>query len=53
MAYGYSYFVSQRDYPAVGINVDAEDLCGFMKGCNKRLLGGEPQRGDVVVFVIL
>jgi len=51
MAYGYSYASCPSVIiPAVGINVDAEDLCGFMKGNNKRLLGGEPQRGDVVVF---
>ena len=51
MAYGYSYASCPSVLiPAVGINVDAEDLCGFMKGNNKRLLGGEPQRGDVVVF---
>ena len=51
MAYGYSYASCPSVIiPAVGINVDAEDLCGFMKGNNKRLIGGEPQRGDVVVF---
>ena len=51
MAYGYSYASCPSVMiPAVGINVDAEDLCGFMKGNNKRLIGGEPQRGDVVVF---
>ncbi|NCV10123.1 MAG: signal peptidase I [Rhodobacteraceae bacterium] len=49
MAYGYSYASCPSVIiPAIGINVDAEDLCGFMKGNNKRLLGGEPQRGDVV-----
>jgi len=48
MAYGYSYASCPSVIiPAVGINVDAEDLCGFMKGNNKRLLGGEPQRGII------
>ncbi|MBU2981737.1 signal peptidase I [Lentibacter algarum] len=51
MAYGYSYASCPSvRIPAVGLNVDAEDLCGFMKGDNARVWGGEPEMGDVVVF---
>lgn len=47
MAYGYSY-ASCPSLPFAG--VDAEDLCGFLKNDNNRIWGGEPERGDVVVF---
>jgi len=51
MAYGYSYAsCPSLSLPWIGIDVDAEDLCGFLKGNNKRLFAGEPARGDVVVF---
>ena len=51
MAYGYSYASCPTvRVPRLGINIDAEDFCGFLKGDNERILGGEPQRGDVVVF---
>ncbi len=51
MAYGYSYAsCPSLHLPRFGIDVDAEDLCGFLKGDNSRILGGEPERGDVVVF---
>lgn len=51
MAYGYSYAsCPSLILPGFGINVDAEDVCGAFKGNNSRLLGGEPERGDVVVF---
>jgi signal peptidase I len=51
MVYGYSYAsCPSLVLPGIGINVDAEDLCGFLKGDNKRLFGGQPERGDVVVF---
>ncbi len=47
MAYGYSY----ASCPSLGfIGVDAEDMCGFLKGNNERIWGAEPERGDVVVF---
>ncbi|MGR3760788.1 signal peptidase I [Roseobacteraceae bacterium NS-SX3] len=51
MAYGYSY----ASCPSVriarlGIDIDAQDICGFLDGDNSRILGGEPERGDVVVF---
>lgn len=51
MAYGYSYASCPSVIiPAVGLNIDAEDLCGVFKGGNNRLFGGDPERGDVVVF---
>jgi signal peptidase I len=51
MAYGYSYASCPSIYvPGLGIDVDAEDFCGFLDGDNNRLLGSEPKRGDVAVF---
>ncbi|WP_146584895.1 signal peptidase I [Puniceibacterium confluentis] len=51
MAYGYSYASCPSVYlPGIGIDIDAADICGFLDGDNSRILGGEPQRGDVVVF---
>lgn len=51
MAYGYSYAsCPSLIIPRFGINVDAEDVCGFLKGDNNRLLASDPERGDVVVF---
>ncbi|MDQ2095847.1 signal peptidase I [Rhodalgimonas zhirmunskyi] len=51
MAYGYSY----ASCPSIkierfGIDVDAEDLCGWMQSGDGRFLGGTPERGDVIVF---
>ncbi|WP_238366815.1 signal peptidase I [Mesobacterium pallidum] len=59
MAYGYSYASCPSVIiPRFGVNVDAEDLCGFLRSDDEtvaatgggRLFGGEPERGDVVVF---
>ncbi|MFK7879325.1 signal peptidase I [Roseobacter sp.] len=51
MAYGYSYASCPSVIlPRFGINVDAKNICGFFDGDNTRLLAGEPERGDVVVF---
>jgi len=51
MSYGYSYASCPSVIiPAVGLNIDSEDLCGFLKGNNNRIWGGTPERGDVVVF---
>ncbi|WP_299970873.1 signal peptidase I [uncultured Roseobacter sp.] len=51
MVYGYSYAsCPSLILPRFGINVDARDICGVFDGDNTRLLGGEPERGDVVVF---
>lgn len=51
MAYGYSYASCPSvRIPALGIDIEASDFCGMFKGSNSRLFGGQPQRGDVVVF---
>ena len=51
MAYGYSYAsCPSLMMPRFGIEVDAEDICGVFDGDNTRLFGGDPERGDVVVF---
>lgn len=51
MAYGYSYASCPSiRLGVVGVNIDAEDVCGFLKGNNTRIMGGDPDRGDVVVF---
>jgi len=51
MAYGYSYASCPSiRIPALGLDIDAEDFCGIFKGSDTRLLGSEPERGDVVVF---
>ena len=47
MAYGYSY-ASCPSIPLIGL--DAKKLCGFIDGDNSRILSGDPERGDVVVF---
>ena len=51
MAYGYSYAsCPSLILPRWGIDIDSKDICGWADGDNTRLFGGEPQRGDVVVF---
>ncbi|MEM7320088.1 MAG: signal peptidase I, partial [Pseudomonadota bacterium] len=51
MAYGYSYAsCPSLILPGYGINIDAENICGFLKNDNQRIFGSEPERGDVVVF---
>ncbi|KIN62303.1 Signal peptidase I [Sulfitobacter noctilucicola] len=51
MAYGYSYAsCPSLMLPRFGIEVDSRDICGSFDGDNTRLWGGEPERGDVVVF---
>jgi len=51
MSYGYSYASCPTvRIAAIGLNIDAEDICGFLRGDNKRIIGAEPTRGDVVVF---
>ncbi|WP_420568542.1 signal peptidase I [Thalassovita sp.] len=49
MVYGYSY-ASCPSIRAFGLDIDAKDICGFLDGDNKRFLGSEPERGDVIVF---
>ena len=51
MTYGYSYASCPSvRIPAVGLDIDAEDLCGWMQRGDGRLFGGMPERGDVAVF---
>ncbi|MGP6086953.1 signal peptidase I [Antarctobacter jejuensis] len=51
MSYGYSYASCPSVIiPRFGINIDAQDICGWADGDNTRLFGNEPKRGDVVVF---
>ena len=51
MAYGYSYAsCPSLIIPRFGLNVDAEDVCGFLKNDNTRIFASDPERGDVVVF---
>ena len=52
MSYGYSYAsCPSLIFPSVGLNIDAGDICGWIPdGENSRILGGEPERGDVIVF---
>lgn len=51
MSYGYSYASCPSvRIQRIGLNIDAKDICGWLPGNNDRILGGEPQRGDVVVF---
>lgn len=51
MTYGYSYASCPTiRIPVVGLNIDAKDICGFLGDDNGRIFGGEPARGDVVVF---
>jgi signal peptidase I len=51
MTYGYSYASCPTiRIPAVGLHIDAKNICWFLDGDNTRVLGGEPKRGDVAVF---
>ncbi len=51
MAYGFSYAsCPSLILPRFGINIDAKNICGWLDGDNTRIWGGEPERGDVVVF---
>lgn len=60
MAYGYSYASCPSiRIPAMGVDISADDFCGFLRADEDdpdrapgggRLWGGEPARGDIVVF---
>jgi signal peptidase I len=51
MAYGYSYASCPSiRIASLGIDIGADDFCGFFMGADERLFGSEPERGDVVVF---
>ena len=49
MAYGYSY-ASCPSIRLGGLDIDAKDICGWLDGDNTRILGSEPERGDIIVF---
>jgi len=50
-AYGYSYASCPTVRIArLGVDVDAKDICGWLDGDNTRLMGREPERGDIIVF---
>ncbi|MFB9151459.1 signal peptidase I [Roseovarius ramblicola] len=49
MAYGYSY-ASCPSIRLGGLDIDAADICGWLDGDNTRILGSEPERGDIIVF---
>lgn len=51
MAYGYSYASCPSiRIPQVGIDLGADDFCGFAEDSDNRLFGSDPERGDIVVF---
>jgi signal peptidase I len=51
MAYGYSYASCPSvRIAAIGLDLGADDFCGWLPWGEGRLLGSDPQRGDVVVF---
>ncbi|NAZ38088.1 signal peptidase I [Rubellimicrobium sp. CFH 75288] len=51
MAYGYSYASCPSiRIAAIGLDLDQEDFCGWLPWPEGRVLGSEPERGDVVVF---
>ena len=51
MAYGYSYASCPSvRIGALGIDIGADDVCGFLQDRETRIWGSEPVRGDVVVF---
>ena len=51
MAYGYSYASCPSiRIPRIGLDLGADDFCGWFEDYEERLWGGEPERGDIVVF---
>lgn len=51
MAYGYSYASCPSiRIPQVGLDLGADDFCGFAEDWDDRLFGEDPERGDIVVF---
>lgn len=51
MAYGYSYASCPSiRIPQAGIDLGADDFCGFLEDRDDRIFGSEPERGDIVVF---
>lgn len=51
MAYGYSYASCPSiRIPQIGIDIGADDFCGWFEDNDDRLFGSDPERGDIVVF---
>jgi signal peptidase I len=51
MAYGYSYASCPSiRVPRVGLDLGADDFCGWFEDNDERLFGSDPERGDIVVF---
>ncbi|WP_375254817.1 signal peptidase I [Yoonia sp.] len=51
MAYGYSYASCPTiRIPQVGLDLSADDFCGFIEDREDRIWGADPERGDIVVF---
>ena len=51
MAYGYSYASCPSIRIArLGVDIGAEDFCGFIEDREERIWGADPERGDIVVF---
>ncbi len=51
MSYGYSYASCPSiRLPVVGLDIDAQDICGWLGDDNGRIFGSEPERGDIAVF---
>jgi signal peptidase I len=51
MAYGYSYASCPSiRIPQVGLDLGADDFCGFIEDREERFFGADPERGDIVVF---
>ncbi|MDX8354064.1 signal peptidase I [Cognatiyoonia sp. IB215182] len=51
MAYGYSYASCPSiRIPQLGLDLGADDFCGWFENREDRLFGSDPERGDIVVF---
>lgn len=51
MAYGYSYASCPSvRIPQIGLDLGADDFCGFIEDREERFFGSDPERGDIVVF---
>ena len=51
MAYGYSYASCPSvRIPQIGLDLGADDFCGFLEDREDRIFGSDPERGDIVVF---
>ena len=51
MAYGYSYASCPSIRIArLGVDIGADDFCGFIEDRDERFFGSDPERGDIVVF---